>query len=51
MARPCSTLEGVPKTPLAILKPPKPIGSMTAAELEAFADQLFGAIATTRRPA
>lgn len=37
-------------TPLAIKKPDKPIGDMTAEELDRLADDLFDGIAKSRKP-
>lgn len=38
-------------TPLAVMKPPKPIGKMTERERDAFADKVFDGIAKARKPA
>jgi hypothetical protein len=43
--------EGRALTPLAIVKPPKPISEMSDEEPRAFADRIFDGIAAARLPA
>jgi hypothetical protein len=42
--------DGPTLTPLAIVKPDKPISEMTDAELDALGDRLFDGIAAARHP-